>query len=120
MLRKSLHSKIHHAHCTGAVTSYVGSITIDADILDQVGMRPNDCVLVANCRNAERFETYIFEGPRGSGIIEVNGACAYLATPGDQLIIMHFAYMTEEEFAAHKPPVVILDENNKIIHKLNY
>lgn len=120
MLRKVLHSKIHHARCTGAVTTYVGSITIDLDIIDAIGLRASDCVLVANCRNGERFETYVFEGKRGSGIIEVNGAAAHLAEPGDKLIIMHFAYMTDEEYAKHRPQVVVLDENNRIAEKLQY
>ena len=120
MFRKVLHSKIHQARCTGAVTNYVGSIKIDPDIYEQVGMRPNDCVLVANLDNGERFETYILPGERGSGVMEVNGAAARLATAGDILIIMHFAMMTDEEYAAHHPAVIVLDEHNKIVQRITY
>jgi len=100
--------------------SYVGSITLDPDIYEAIGMRPNDCVLIANCRNGARFETYILKGERGSGVVEVNGAAAHLAQAGDQLIIMHFALMSDDEYSSHHPQVIVLDEQNHISQRLSY
>lgn len=120
MLRESLHSKIHRATVTAALPDYIGSITIDADLLDRCGMRVNDKVLVTNCRSGERFETYIFKGARGSGAIEVNGAAARLVEPGDLVIIMHFALMTEREHAAHRPCVLIMGEGNRVREVVHY
>lgn len=120
MLRPVLHSKIHMARCTAAKPDYVGSITIDADLLERCGMRVNDRVLIANCRNGERLETYIFRGQRGSGCIELNGAAAHLVEPGDKLIIMHFAMMTDEEYRGHRPKVLIMRHDNTIERVMHY
>jgi aspartate 1-decarboxylase len=120
MLRKVLHSKLHQAVCTAALPDYVGSITIDEDLLDAVGMRVNDAVLVANCRNGERFETYIFKGERGSRRVEVNGAAAHFCEPGDKLIILHFCLLDEREAATHRPRVAIIGANNEIVRTLEY
>ncbi len=120
MLRNVLHSKIHMARVTAARPDYIGSITIDADLLDAVGMRVNDAVHVANCRNGERFITYIFLGGRGSGIIEVNGAAAHMVEPGDKIIIMHYALMSDAEYADHRPKVAIIGENNRIESLMRY
>ena len=120
MLRKVLHSKIHMATVTAALPDYVGSITIDADILDAVGMRVNDAVLVADCRNGNRFETYIFEGERGSGRIEINGAAAHLVEPGDKVIIMHMALMSDEEYASNRPRVALMNADNSVAEVIRY
>ena len=120
MFRKVLHSKIHLATVTAALPEYVGSVTIDADILSAVGMRVNDAVEVANQRNGERFETYVFRGERGSGKIEVNGAAAHLVEPGDRLIIMHYALMTDEEYAAHSPKVALMTPANRVREVIRY
>ncbi len=120
MLRKVLHSKIHRAAVTKALPDYVGSITIDADILRAIGLRVNDAVLIANCRNGARFETYVFWGEPGSGKIEVNGAAAHLVEPGDRLIIMHFALMSEDEHREHRPKVAIMREDNSIERLMHY
>lgn len=120
MLRDVLHSKIHRATVTAALPDYIGSITIDADLLKRVGMRVNDKVLVTNCRNGERFETYIFRGEPGSGAIEVNGAAAHLVRAGDPVIIMHFALMDDREYAAHRPRVLIMGEGNKVREVMHY
>lgn len=120
MLRNVLHSKIHMATVTAALPDYVGSITIDADILDAVGMRVNDVVLVADCRNGNRFETYIFEGERGSGKIEINGAAAHLVDPGDKVIVMHMALMSDEEYAANRPRVALMHEDNTVREVIRY
>lgn len=120
MLREVLHSKIHMATVTGAKPHYVGSITIDADLLDRCGMRINDRVLVTNCRNGNRLETYIFRGEPGSGIIELNGAAAHLFEPGDKAIIMHYALMTEAEYAENRPTVLIMNEDNTVREVMHY
>lgn len=120
MLRKVLHSKIHMATCTGASPDYMGSITIDEDLLDASGMRISDAVLIGNCRTGARFETYIFAGQRGSRVIEVNGAAAHLVEKGDRLIILHFALLTEDEYAAHRPTVLIMDPDNTVHQTMRY
>ncbi|MCC6950649.1 MAG: aspartate 1-decarboxylase [Phycisphaerales bacterium] len=120
MLREVLHSKIHRAAVTAALPDYVGSITIDASLLVKCGMRVNDKVLVTNCRNGERFETYIFKGKKGSKAIEVNGSAAHLVEPGDRVIIMHFALMTDREYRENRPRVLIMDEQNNITETMRY
>lgn len=105
---------------TAARPDYVGSITIDANWLEACGMRVNDAVEVANCRNGERFETYIFRGEPGKGQIEVNGAAAHLVEEGDRLIIMHYAYMSDEEYAQNRPRVLIMDEGNTVRQLMRY
>lgn len=120
MLRPVLHSKIHMARCTAAKPDYIGSITIDADLLERCGMRVNDQVAIANCRNGARFETYIFRGQRGSGCIELNGAAAHLVEPGDKLIIMHYAWMSDDEYRNHKPKVLIMRDDNSIDRVMHY
>tara|TARA_Y100001933_G_scaffold230421_1_gene247519 strand:+ start:1066 stop:1455 length:390 start_codon:yes stop_codon:yes gene_type:complete len=120
MQRPVLHSKIHMATVTAAKPDYVGSITIDADLLRATGMRVNDRVLVANCRNGARFETYIFLGEPASGAIELNGAAAHLVEPGDRVIVMHFAMMDDDEYRAHHPRVAIIGEDNRIVDTIRY
>lgn len=120
MLRKVLHSKLHMARVTAAKPDYIGSITIDADFLEACGMRVNDAVEVANCRNGERFETYIFRGEPGSKCIELNGAAAHLVEVGDQLIIMHYAYLTDEQYAQNSPRVLIFGEGNRVEKVMRY
>lgn len=120
MLRQVLHSKIHMAAVTAAKPSYIGSVTIDANLLEACGMRVNDHVHVANCRNGERFETYIFRGEPGSGAIEVNGAAAHLVEPGDLLIIMHYALLTDEQYRSHRPKVLIIGPRNSIAQTMHY
>ncbi|MBX3316488.1 MAG: aspartate 1-decarboxylase [Phycisphaeraceae bacterium] len=120
MLRKILHSKIHRARVTSARLDYVGSITIDADILDAVGLRANDAVVIANCDNGERFETYVFRGERGSKQIIINGAAARLAGEGHTVIIMHYAFASEDEYRAHKPAVALMRPDNTIEEIIHY
>ena len=120
MLRKVLHSKLHMPRVTGAYPGYIGSITIDADLLEACGMRVNDAVEIANCRNGERFETYIFRGEPGSKKIEINGAAAHLVEVGDQLIVMHYAYMTDDEYKKHHPKVLIFGEGNHVDRTMQY
>jgi len=120
MLRKVLFNKVHMASVTATRPDYVGSITIDADILDAVGLRVSDAVVVANCRSGERFETYVFLGERGSKKIEINGAAAHLAEVGDRVIILHYALMSDAEYAEHFPKVAVMDADNSIGEVLRY
>jgi aspartate 1-decarboxylase len=120
MLRQVLFAKIHGARVTAAKPDYVGSIAIDSEWTDRVGLRASDMVLVANCRNGERFETYVLWAEPGSGKVEVNGAAAHLVEPGDTLIIMHFAHMNDDEYARHRPRVLVLGEGNKVLGLQHY
>ena len=120
MLRKVLHSKLHMARVTARRPDYVGSVTIDADMLEACGMRPNDAVEIANCRNGERFETYVIRGEPGSRVIEINGAAAHLVETDDPLIIMHYALMTDEEYRGHGARVLVIGPGNRVERTLRY
>lgn len=120
MFRMMMNSKIHRATVTQADLNYVGSITIDQDILDAVGMLPNEKVHVVNNNNGARFETYIIAGERGSGVICVNGAAARLVQKGDIVIIISYVYVDNQEAADHKPTVAIMGENNTIKEMISY
>ncbi len=114
MLLKVLRAKIHRATITEACVDYVGSITIDKDLLDASGILPGECVLVADLTDGQRFETYVFEGEAGSGVICVNGAAARLVDVGDKVIIMAYGYVSHEEAKTIKPSVVLVNDDNKI------
>ncbi len=109
-----LKAKIHRATVTEADLHYVGSITIDQDLMDAAGLLSYEKVLVADIDNGNRLETYIIAGPRGSGIICLNGASARLVSPGDRVIVMAFCTMSPEEAKTHRPTVVFVDEKNAI------
>ena len=113
MLLKLLKAKIHRATVTQTDVNYHGSITIDTNLLKVAGLLPYEAVLVADCENGNRFETYILPGQAGSGIIGVNGAAARLTQLGHKLIIMCFAMATPEEAAKHKAKIVIADDKNR-------
>ncbi len=110
-----LKSKLHRATVTGACVDYEGSLTISEDIAERVGLLPYERILVGNMANGARFETYVIYGPRGAGVIELNGATAHLGGPGDRLTIMSFGQFTPEEAVRHCPRVAVLDENNAIV-----
>src|SRR5690625_1796002 len=114
MLRMMLNSKLHRATVTEADLNYVGSITLDADLLDAANMYPNEKVHVVNNNNGARFETYIIAGERGSGVICVNGAAARLVQKGDIVIILSYVYVSEEEAENHEPTVLIMDQHNRV------
>lgn len=114
MIRTMMNSKIHRARVTEANLDYVGSITIDANILDAVGMLPNEKVQIVNNNNGARLETYIIEGERGSGVVCLNGAAARLVQPNDVVIIISYVQLTEEEVKQHHPTVAIMNEDNQI------
>ncbi|ULT55455.1 aspartate 1-decarboxylase [Neobacillus drentensis] len=114
MFRTMMNGKIHRATVTEANLNYVGSITIDEDIIDAVGMAANEKVQIVNNNNGARLETYIIPGKRGSGVICLNGAAARLVQVGDTVIIISYALVPDEKVKTHKPKVAIMDENNQI------
>ncbi len=115
-----LKSKIHRATVTEAELNYVGSITIDARLMEEAGILEYEKVQVVNVNNGQRLETYVIEGEAGSGIICLNGAAARCAAKGDKVIIMAYADMTEEEVKVFSPTVLFVDENNRIEKKASY
>ncbi len=110
-----LQAKIHNVRITQTELNYTGSITIDMDLVDAAGMIPNQKVLIVNNNNGERFETYIIEGERGSGIIGLNGAAARKGQLGDALIIMTFVSMELQEARTFKPTNLFPDSKNRLI-----
>lgn len=114
MFRTMMKAKLHRAIVTEADLNYVGSITIDEDLLDAVGMLANEKVSIVNNNNGARFETYIIPGKRGSGVICLNGAAARLAQKGDIVIIISYALLAEEDLANHRPRIAIMNEKNHI------
>lgn len=120
MLRKVLYAKIHMATVNAARPDYNGSIMVPSDYLEATGLRVSDAVLVADCNNAARFETYIIRGEPGSKRFEVNGAAARLVVPGDRVILFHYAWMTDEEYRVHRPRVLVLNEDNTIAQSFRY
>lgn len=120
VFRTMMKGKIHRATVTEANLNYVGSITIDEDILDAVDMLPNEKVAIVNNNNGARLETYIIPGERGSGVVCLNGAAARLVQPGDIVIIISYAIIAEEHVKNHQPKVAIMGENNKIIDMISH
>jgi len=108
-------SKIHRARVTEADLNYEGSVTVDADLLDAADILVHEQVQVLNVMNGERFDTYAIRGPRGSGMIRLNGPAARLAHVGDLVIILSYAEMEREELLRHTPRVVLVDERNRIV-----
>jgi len=117
MTRKMMRAKIHRATVTEANVDYEGSITIDRDLMDATDLLPNEAVHVWDVTNGNRFETYVVEGPAGSGVICVNGAAAHLVNVDDLVIIAAFSWMDEAEARRHEPKVVFVDEQNRIREK---
>ena len=112
MFREFMRAKIHRATVTDADLNYVGSCSIDADLLDAADIKPYEKVTIANINNGNRFETYAIAAPRGSGTIALNGAAAHLGAEGDLVILIAYGYLSEKDF--HKANVVFVDEHNKI------
>jgi len=119
MFRTMMKSKIHKATVTEANLNYVGSITIDEDLMETVDILPNEKVQVVNNNNGNRWETYVIPGPRGSGVICLNGAAARLVQPGDIVIIIAYAVMTDDEARSHRPKVAIMGADNKPVRLLH-
>ncbi|WP_432371396.1 aspartate 1-decarboxylase [Staphylococcus chromogenes] len=114
MIRTMMNSKIHRARVTESNLNYVGSITIDQDILDAVDILPNEKVAIVNNNNGARFETYVIAGKRGGGQICLNGAASRLVEVGDVVIIMTYVQLDENELLTHSPKVAVINENNEI------
>lgn len=115
MMRTLMTSKIHRATVTQADLHYVGSITIDPDLLDAAQILENEQVTIADIDTGTRLVTYALEGERGSGVIGINGAAAHLVNPGDLVIIMAYGLFEDAEAREHTPIVVHVDERNRIV-----
>ena len=113
MLYTMMHGKIHRATVTEANLEYMGSVTIDSDLMQLAGILPCERVQIVDNNSGSRLETYTIAGAPGSGVICLNGAAARLVQPGDKVIIMAYAQMTEQEALSLVPKVVMVDENNK-------
>ena len=119
MIRTMMNAKIHRARVTESNLNYVGSITIDKDILEAVDILPNEKVAIVNNNNGARFETYVIEGERGSGKICLNGAASRLVEVDDIVIIMTYVALNEEELQSHVPKVAVMNEYNQITQMLH-
>lgn len=120
MILTMLKGKIHRATVTQAELDYVGSITIDTDLLNASGIREYEQVQIVNINNGARFSTYTIAGEASSGVICLNGAAARHVQVHDKIIIMCYAQLDESEVESHNPLVVFVDNNNKISHIKNY
>lgn len=114
MFIHALKSKIHRVKVTEANLNYIGSITIDEDLMDAANLYENEKVQIVDNNNGSRFETYIIKGERGTGIISLNGAAARMVQVGDVIIIMSYALMTPEELKNHKPVAIFPNEQNRL------
>lgn len=110
-----LKSKIHRATVTHADLHYVGSVTIDADLMDAADLLPGELVHLVDINNGARLETYVIEGERGSGVMGVNGAAARLIHPGDLVIVLGYAILGEDDARGRKPHVVHVDDRNRVV-----
>ena len=119
MIRTMMNGKIHRARVTESNLNYVGSITIDKDLLEAVDILPNEKVAIVNNNNGARFETYVIEGERGSGKICLNGAASRLVEVDDVVIVMSYVQLNEEEISIHAPKVAVLNEYNQITQMIH-
>ena len=115
MLRNMMKSKIHRATVTQADLHYVGSVTVDEDLLDTANLLPGELVHIVDIDNGNRLETYTIAGERGSGVIGINGAAARLVHPGDLIILIAYGQMEDAEAREFEPSVVFVDSENKVI-----
>lgn len=115
MLVHLLKSKLHRAAVTAASVHYEGSLTIDGDLIERAGLHPFERILCSNMANGARWETYVIEGNRGSGAIELNGAVAHLGEIGDRLTIMAFTEVEAHQARGWTPKVLVLDEKNQVV-----
>ncbi|MFC1410653.1 aspartate 1-decarboxylase [Streptacidiphilus sp. N1-12] len=116
MFRTMLKSKIHRATVTQADLHYVGSVTVDQDLLDAADLLPGELVHIVDINNGNRLETYTIAGERGSGIIGINGAAARLVHPGDLVILIAYAQLADAEARTYRPRIVFVDGDNRITH----
>ena len=114
MLRTMLTSKIHRATITQADLHYVGSVTVDGDLMDAADLLPGERVAIVDVTNGARLETYVIAGPRGSGILGINGAAARLVHPGDLVILIAYGQLDDAEARTRRPRIVFVDQDNRI------
>jgi len=114
-MRIMMKSKIHRATVTQADLNYVGSVTLDAALMEAADLLEGEQVAIVDITNGARIETYVIPGPRGSGVIGINGAAAHLVHPGDLVIIMSYAVLDDAEARALEPAVVHVDERNRVV-----
>jgi aspartate 1-decarboxylase len=117
MYRTMFKSKIHRATVTQADLHYVGSVTIDADLMEAADLLPGEKVDIVDIDNGNRLSTYVIEGPRGTGVLGINGAAARLISPGDLVIIIAYATVTDAEARELEPRVVFVDRDNRVLHQ---
>lgn len=117
MFRTMLKSKIHRATVTQADLDYVGSVTVDEDLMQAADLLPGEQVAIVDVTNGARLETYVIPGERGSGVIGINGAAAHLVHPGDLVILISYGVMDEIESIAYRPKVVFVDADNKVLDR---
>ncbi|MEH1055807.1 aspartate 1-decarboxylase [Micromonospora sp. CPCC 206171] len=115
MFRTMLKSKIHRATVTQADLHYVGSVTVDQDLLDAADLLPGEQVAIVDVTNGARLETYVIPGERGSGVIGINGAAAHLVHPGDLVILISYGQLDDAEARSYRPRVVHVDADNKVV-----
>ncbi len=115
MLRTMLKSKIHRATVTTADLNYVGSVTVDEDLMDAADLLPGEQVAIVDVTNGARLETYVIAGERGSGVLGINGAAAHLVHPGDIVILIAYGLMDSQEATAYRPKVVFVDGRNRVL-----
>ncbi|PHP52877.1 aspartate 1-decarboxylase [Actinomyces ruminis] len=116
-IRTMMTSKIHRATVTQADLDYVGSITVDADLLDAADLLPGERVDICDCTNGNRLSTYVIPGQRGAGEICINGAAAHLVSPGDIVILIGYSQLSDEEARTYLPHVVFVDADNHIVER---
>jgi aspartate 1-decarboxylase len=117
MFRTMLKSKIHRATVTHADLHYVGSVTVDEDLMDAADLLAGERVAIVDVTNGARLETYVIPGARGTGVVGINGAAAHLVAPGDLVILIAYATMDEDESRQYLPRVVFVDADNRIAHQ---
>jgi aspartate 1-decarboxylase len=115
MQRHLMKSKIHRATVTSADLHYEGSLTVDENLLDAADLIPHEEVQVVNVNNGARFSTYVIPGPRGSGVMQLNGAAARMGHPGDVIILISYGVFTADEAKRHTPRVILVDDKNRIV-----
>ena len=118
MFRTMMRAKIHGATLTGANLHYIGSLSLDAGIMERLDLLPNEMVQVLNLNNGSRLTTYIIPAEKGSGVVALNGAAARLGQPGDKVLIVTYATMTDEEARGFRPRVALVNERNQIVEVL--
>ncbi|MEW2501002.1 aspartate 1-decarboxylase [Amycolatopsis sp. NPDC047767] len=117
VMRTMLKSKIHRATVTQADLHYVGSVTLDEDLMDAADLLSGEMVAIVDITNGARLETYVIKGERGSGVIGINGAAAHLVHPGDLVILIAYTHIESRAAAAYEPRVVFVDEANRVLEQ---